>query len=44
MTPAENFAISTTGVVDTSGKILPAVSMIPAVNLPLVSMTPVANN
>ncbi len=42
MTPAANFATSTTGVVDTSGKFAP-VSTIPPANFTPVSMTPVAN-
>jgi len=41
MTPLANLATGTAGLVDTG---LPPVSTIPAANLLLVSMTPVANN
>jgi hypothetical protein len=42
-TPAANFAISFACVVDTGGKFA-TVSMTPSANLPLVSLTPAANN
>jgi hypothetical protein len=41
ITPAANFATSTTGIVDTGGN--PPVSTIPAANLSLMAMTPLAN-
>jgi hypothetical protein len=52
MTPAANFATSFASVVDTGGKFAIGVndtagvnlSTTPVANLPLMSMTPVANN